>query len=57
MAPVAEFTPRLSSVPIMETESESEFPFLAPDPVLSFRAMSNANLDNPTPQFGTAEYR
>jgi hypothetical protein len=37
-------------------ETESEFPSLAPDPVLSFRAMSNANFDNPTPQFGTAEY-
>jgi hypothetical protein len=45
----------LSSVPI--TETESELHSLAPDPVLSFRAMSKANFDNPTPRFGAAEYR
>jgi hypothetical protein len=38
-------------------ETESEFHSLAPDPVLSFRAMSNANSYNPTPQLGTAQYR
>jgi hypothetical protein len=34
----------------------TQFSFWGLNAVLSFRAMSGANLSNPTPQFGTAEY-